>query len=111
MVHSSKIPPLPVVPLPPAAQRSDETMRSELREAMGSSSLLAEPVGNATFILARPDPQAPDGVSMACLRVEGRQYRTWWAIPARAVAVPLVIPVDAVVMPVVYVHMLIYGWH
>src|SRR6266478_3434000 len=98
MVHSSKIPPLPVVPLPPAAQRSDETMRSELREAMGSSSLLAEPVDNATFILARPDPQAPDGVSMACLRVEGRQYRTWWAIPARAVAVPLVIPVDAVVM-------------
>ena len=103
---------IPVVPLPPAAQRNDETMRLELREAIGSHSLSAEAVGGAgLLLLARPDPQAPHGLSMAAIHVEEREYRTWWAIPARAVAVPLMIPVDAIAMPVLYVHILIYGVH
>ena len=87
-------------------------MRLELRETMGSHSLWAEAVGgDGLLLLARPDPQAPDGLSMAAIHVEKRRFRTWWAIPARTVAVPLMIPVDAIYLPVVYIHFLIYGWH
>ena len=103
---------IPVVPLPPVAEATDETMRRELREAMGAHSLSAETVGGVVLLpLARSDPQAPDGLSMAALHVEESQYRAWWAIPARAVAVPLMIPVDAIATPVLFVLIMIYGIH
>ena len=107
-----------VVSLPLAARENDEAMRREVRAAIGPHSLSAEAVDGVgslrevpVLLLARPDPQAPDGLSMAVVEVEVRHYRTWWAIPARAVAVPLMIPVDAVAMPVVYIDILIYGLH
>ena len=43
--------------------------------------------------------------------MEESQYRAWWAIPARAVAVPLMIPVDAIATPVLFVLIMIYGIH
>jgi hypothetical protein len=102
-----------VVSLPLAARENDEAMRREVRAAIRSHSLSAHVVDGVVPVLlfARPDPQAPDGLSMAVVDIEERQYRTWWAIPARAVAVPLMIPVDAIYLPVVYIHFLIYGWH
>jgi len=102
-----------VVPLPRAARENDEAMCREVRAAIGSHSLSAQAVEGVVplLLLARPDPQAPDGVSMAVVDIEDRWYRMWWAIPARAVVVPLMIPVDAIAMPVLYIGILIYGMH
>lgn len=90
---------IPVLRVPLAALRSDEAMRDELREAVGSHTLVAETVGDAGLLLVRPDSQTADGLSMAYLHVDGREYRVWWTIPICTVAVAFTLPVDLVLMP------------
>ena len=102
---------IPLVRLPPLGRKEVDRMRSELRERLDSHRLLAASVGESGLLLVRRDPQAADGLSMASVQIDGRLYRTWWAIPARVVAVPFAIPIDAVCMPVWYIHTSIYGWH
>src|SRR5262249_39958690 len=97
----TQMPPLGSVlvgPVPYGVWEDGEALRRALRNTSSGRPMLAAGALHQLrrVFVARGDPEVLGGVSMARVAVEAKPSLAWWAIPARAVAVPAMALADGI---------------